>query len=624
MAEMFPLMNRRHSRGRRGLSHGPRRAVQRLSSRTSPVSWIGGAAPGTRSSCSARTSRSPPGFWRGSRRHPRRGRGLRHRPLHRADGPALPEEHVRRLRLSEDGIAEARAPRRGPRQRVVRRAGRRERLEAPAPFDLITAFDAIHDQADPAGVLAPGSGGAGAGGTFVMLDVWASSEARRQPRRPDGAVPLHDEHRCTHERVARRPEAPASAPRGATRSRWRCCARPASPMSSCSSESTRRTRSTSPRGAETAMSERFFGARVRRREDPRLVTGRGRYVADVALSGLLHVAVHRSPHAHARIVRIDAAEARGAARRRSTFWFPPTSPRWAGCRCSCRTRASIAPACPEILPQEIVSYAGQPVALVVAESAAQAGRRARRAPRRVRAAAARGLARRRLRVPTGPRVHPGGNVAVALHPARGRSGRRARPRRRRCCASASSFIAAPAWPWRRAIAARWDAELGQVTVWSTHAGAADPAPAARALPRLPEHAVRVVTQDIGGGFGPKAIVYAEDILVPFLARALGRPVALRRDAARAPRWRSRRSATSGTTSSWGSRARAGSSRVRDTFVHDCGAFVSWGVIVPILTSVSVPGPYRVPQLRGDVDRASTPTACRSPRCAAPGGRRRCS
>ncbi len=41
---------------------------------------------------------------------------------------------------------------------------------------------------------------------------------------------------------------------------------------------------------------------------------------------------------------------------------------------------------------------------------------------------------------------------------------------------------------------------------------------------LPEHAVRVVTQDIGGGFGPKAIVYSEDILVPYLARALGRPV----------------------------------------------------------------------------------------------------
>ncbi len=58
------------------------------------------------------------------------------------------------------------------------------------------------------------------------------------------------------------------------------------------------------------MSERLFGARVRRREDARLVTGRGRYVADIELPGMLHVAVHRSPHAHARLVTIDAGEAR--------------------------------------------------------------------------------------------------------------------------------------------------------------------------------------------------------------------------------------------------------------------------------------------------------------------------
>ncbi|MGH2394008.1 MAG: xanthine dehydrogenase family protein molybdopterin-binding subunit, partial [Candidatus Limnocylindria bacterium] len=61
------------------------------------------------------------------------------------------------------------------------------------------------------------------------------------------------------------------------------------------------------------MSERLLGASVRRREDARLVTGRGRYVADVALPGMLHVAVHRSPHAHARLVKIDVE----AARRRS-------------------------------------------------------------------------------------------------------------------------------------------------------------------------------------------------------------------------------------------------------------------------------------------------------------------
>src|SRR5882762_5947336 len=119
------------------------------------------------------------------------------------------------------------------------------------------------------------------------------------------------------------------------------------------------------------MAERLFGARVRRREDGRLITGRGRYVADVAHPGLLHVAVHRSPHAHARIVRVDPTEARRrpgivhvlvpsdvAALGRLPLLVPHSS--------------LIAPACPEILPQEIVSYAGQPVALVIAESAVAA------------------------------------------------------------------------------------------------------------------------------------------------------------------------------------------------------------------------------------------------------------
>ncbi len=144
----------------------------------------------------------------------------------------------------------------------------------------------------------------------------------------------------------------------------------------------------------------------------------------------------------------------------------------------------------------------------------------------------------------------------------------------------------------RAITARWDADLRQLTVWSTTQA---PQILRRMLARflgLAEHAVRVVTQDIGGGFGPKAIVYSEDILVPYLARALGRPVRF---------VESRREhllAVTQERDQW-HEAELGLTRdgrivaLRDTFVHDCGAFVSWGVIVPLITSVSVPGPYRV-------------------------------
>ncbi|PYO28720.1 MAG: xanthine dehydrogenase, partial [Candidatus Rokuibacteriota bacterium] len=145
----------------------------------------------------------------------------------------------------------------------------------------------------------------------------------------------------------------------------------------------------------------------------------------------------------------------------------------------------------------------------------------------------------------------------------------------------------------RGIVARWDAELGQMTIWAT---TQSPQILKRLLARflgLPEHAVRVVTQDIGGGFGPKGIVYPEDILVPFLARALDRPVRF---------IETRREHLLAVTQERDQRhdVELGLTRdgaivaLRDAFVHDCGAFVSWGIIVPLITSVSVPGPYRVP------------------------------
>jgi carbon-monoxide dehydrogenase large subunit len=339
------------------------------------------------------------------------------------------------------------------------------------------------------------------------------------------------------------------------------------------------------------MAERLFGSKVRRREDARLVTGRGRYVADVALPGLLHVAVHRSPHAHARLV---AVRADGIRRRPGVVRvLVPADVAALGSLPLLVPHASlVAPACAAILPQQVVSYAGQPVALVVAESAA---------------AAADALDALRvdyeplppvaslddaLRADA-PRVHPGGNVAARFTQRVGDPGAalaaadvvvRERFRLHRGAGMAMET---------RAITARWDADLDQLTVWSTTQA---PQILRRMLARfldLAEHAVRVVTQDIGGGFGPKAIVYSEDILVPYLARALGRPVRF---------VESRREhllAVTQERDQW-HEAELGLTRdgrivaLRDTFVHDCGAFVSWGVIVPLITSVSVPGPYRVP------------------------------
>src|SRR5215470_9823819 len=339
------------------------------------------------------------------------------------------------------------------------------------------------------------------------------------------------------------------------------------------------------------MSERLFGARVRRREDARLVTGHGRYVADVALPGLLHVAVHRSPHAHARILRVDAAETR--RRPGVVHVMVPADVAALGRLPLLVPHASlVAPACPEMLPQEIVSYAGQAVALVVADSAARAEDALETLHVEYEPLPAVASLDDAMRA-DGARVHPGGNVASRFTQRVGDpAGELARAPvllRHRFQLHRGAGMAIET----RAITARWDADLGQMTVWSTTQA---PQILRRLLARylaIPEHAVRVVTQDIGGGFGPKAIIYAEDILVPFLARALERPVRF------VETRREHLLAVTQERDQWHD-VEIGFARdgriiaMRDTFTHDCGAFVSWGVIVPILTSVTVPGPYRVP------------------------------
>jgi aerobic carbon-monoxide dehydrogenase large subunit len=339
------------------------------------------------------------------------------------------------------------------------------------------------------------------------------------------------------------------------------------------------------------MSERLFGAKVRRREDPRLVTGQGRYVGDVALPGMLHVAFARSPHAHARIARIDAAGARRSAGVVHVL-LPPDVAAYERLPLLVPHSSLVNPACPELLPGEIVSYPGQAVAGVVAESAAQAEDALEALSVEYEMLPAVASMDDALRA-DGPRVHAGGNVAARYSQRVGDvAGALAGADlvlRERFSLHRGAGMAMET----RGIAARWDTDLDQMTVWST---TQSPQILRRILARylgLGEHAVRVITRDIGGGFGPKGIVYPEDVLIPLLARSLGRPV-------RCLETRHEHLLAATQERDQRHEVELGLTRdgrivaLRDAFVHDCGAFVSWGIIVPLITSVSVPGPYRVP------------------------------
>ena len=189
------------------------------------------------------------------------------------------------------------------------------------------------------------------------------------------------------------------------------------------------------------MSVLAIGQRVRREEDFRLLTGRGRYVEDVAGDRRRPRGyVVRSPHAHARIVSIDAERARAAPgvlavltgaelERRGLGTLRPLIP---------RRKRNGAPAyvCPQpLLAQERVRYVGQPVAFIVAETLEPGEGRGGTARDRVRAAAARSFRPRRRSRPPRPRC---GTTIPATRPSRSRpatrrrSTRRSRARRASC------------------------------------------------------------------------------------------------------------------------------------------------------------------------------------------------
>src|SRR6266481_13003 len=266
------------------------------------------------------------------------------------------------------------------------------------------------------------------------------------------------------------------------------------------------------------------GAPVRRREDPRLLTGRGRYVGDVELPRLLHVAFVRSVHAHARLRGIDAVAAAGCPG--IVAVVTGREPDFASLRIRAR---SALPGYVEteqpILAWPVARFAGEAVAAVVGadrygvEDAASLVRvdyeplpaavdvlKATRdaAPRVHEAAPGNAFLSRRFQ---------GGDVEAALAGAAAVVERTFRTNRQ-CAAPLEG----------RGGIADWSAGEEKLTLWS-----------ATQVPHLVRHLlsevlglaenrIRVVALDVGGGFGEKAVLYPEDVALCVLAMRLGRPV----------------------------------------------------------------------------------------------------
>ena len=347
------------------------------------------------------------------------------------------------------------------------------------------------------------------------------------------------------------------------------------------------------------MTQRLVGKPIRRNEDARLLTGRALFVDDVQLDGMLHVAFLRSQHAHARLRRVDVAAARGrpgvlavyTAADLGDYWRPgpllvPPPP----------IPGLVFNACTQVpLAKDKIRHAGEPIAMVVAESRyvaedalddIEVDAEPLAAVVDVEAALA----------PGAPLVHEhlASNVAAHAVQRKGDYGRaRAgahRVIRRRFLYDRGAAAAIE----NRVVAARWDPRAEELTVWDTTQA---PIPIRNGLARLLgllESQVRVIAPFVGGGFGPKIMMfYPEEVLVPWAARRLGRPVKWTED---------RQENFYATTQERGqvhdAEIAVGADGrilgVRDVFLHDTGAYDPYGLTVPINSQCTLLGPYDIP------------------------------
>ena len=269
------------------------------------------------------------------------------------------------------------------------------------------------------------------------------------------------------------------------------------------------------------MNEQFgIGQSVSRFEDPRLLRGEGRYINDLTAPGQVHLVLLRSPHAHARIVSVDAAAALAAPGVIGVYTIADLERDGIG-----TTAPSIKRSRPDGSPmfwrahpglaKEKVRHVGEPVAAVVAETVAQAKDAADLVEVEYDALPVDGAVWDEC-PDNVSNVFEVGNKA-ATDAAFARASRVVKRR------YGISRVHAQFLEPRGALGA-WDAGDGRYTL---HCDVQYPHRVREVLAgllKVPEHRIRVVTNDVGGAFGAKGWAHLEHRIVLWLARKVGRPV----------------------------------------------------------------------------------------------------
>jgi carbon-monoxide dehydrogenase large subunit len=360
------------------------------------------------------------------------------------------------------------------------------------------------------------------------------------------------------------------------------------------------------------MSAKLVGAKVQRVEDDRFVRGNGRYVDDVAPDAL-HAAVLRSPHAHARILSIDVdavldldgvhavwthEDLEGAMAEPLPLLIPhPTLTHG-------RTQYALA--------KDEVNHVGEAIAFVVATDRYVAEDALARIvvdyellPAVVGIEAAR--AAELL-------VHEDvpGNVAATTEQSNGDAPAAIAAAPHRLALDLQIERSACMPMEGRGVVARWDPDQGRLQVWSSTQTSTGVRAAVAAKLGLDLGQVDVITPDVGGGFGVKIVhPWPEELLVPLAAQRLGRAVKFTED--RREHFISsahERAQVHHVEVGFDDDGRVLGLDVR--FWHDHGAYTPYGLIVPIITSTQLLGPYKPGAYRVRFDSLYTNTVIVTP------------
>ncbi len=343
----------------------------------------------------------------------------------------------------------------------------------------------------------------------------------------------------------------------------------------------------------------MFGARVKRNEDPRLLMGRAQFVDDVHLPHMAHVAFKRSDYAHALILGIDVEAAKAMpgviavyiAKDLGDYWQPSPllvpPPPTQHIVFNQRTAGQLA--------KDKVRYVGEPVAMVIAENRYLAEDAADAimvdyeplpAIVDLEAALEEGATL----------VHEdvGSNMAAHVIQTKGNYDS-ARAHADLVISRRLLYDRGTAAPMEtRGVVAQFDHLAHHLTVWDSTQAPIPIRNGLAAMLNLSERQVRVIAPFVGGGFGPKIMMfYPEETLVPWAAMRLGRPVKWIED--RLENFTAMTHERGQIHQSEIALTRDGKILgVSDVFLHDNGAYDPYGLTVPLNTQCTLLGPYVIP------------------------------